>query len=168
MDMTSGKTCITCAKAKIKCDKMLPKCSRCVRLGIDCLAQARGRGRPKAQPQPQLKETLPRPAVLKKTSPSKNLMLIESIKAALQDVAQKGPKGEVLVKCIATTKWLFHIACCTKSEQLYDEVLNIWEVRSPIPCLSYINLVIFCLHSLKNDYVLFPPKKSIPNRVYIS
>ena len=46
MSCGSGKTCLTCAKAKIKCDKMSPKCGRCSRLGIECNAQLRGRGRP--------------------------------------------------------------------------------------------------------------------------
>mmetsp|Transcript_22825 Transcript_22825/g.26847 ORF Transcript_22825/g.26847 Transcript_22825/m.26847 type:complete len:612 (+) Transcript_22825:54-1889(+) len=41
-----GGTCSACAKAKVKCDKVRPKCARCIRLGIDCNEQLRGRGRP--------------------------------------------------------------------------------------------------------------------------
>ena len=40
------RTCASCAKAKVKCDKKRPKCGRCTRLGVECLAQLRGRGRP--------------------------------------------------------------------------------------------------------------------------
>ena len=47
MTEKEGRTCLTCAKAKIKCDKVLSgKCGRCTRLGIECHAQLRGRGRP--------------------------------------------------------------------------------------------------------------------------
>ena len=44
---------MTCAKAKIKCDKMSPTCGRCARLGLECHAQLRGRGRPPNTSKPQ-------------------------------------------------------------------------------------------------------------------
>jgi hypothetical protein len=47
MSEKEGRTCLTCAKAKIKCDKAHGgKCGRCARLGMECQAQLRGRGRP--------------------------------------------------------------------------------------------------------------------------
>lgn len=154
-NMLSGKTCISCAKAKIKCDKMLPTCSRCARLGIDCHAQARGRGRPKGifpETNKQKKEqkavslppkqmmtvkdtsSLPR-AALQKTKSStmkNNLMMIESIKTSLQTCAEKGLKGDGLMKCMAVTNWLLDVACCSKSEAMYDDIANVYEVTITI------------------------------------
>jgi len=49
-----GKTCVQCARAKVKCDKVAPVCGRCARLGSPCHSQARGPGRPpnlRASPQ---------------------------------------------------------------------------------------------------------------------
>jgi len=43
----TGKTCMQCRVAKVKCDKHDP-CNRCVRRGYTCSAQARGPGRPPA------------------------------------------------------------------------------------------------------------------------
>mmetsp|Transcript_71247 Transcript_71247/g.143437 ORF Transcript_71247/g.143437 Transcript_71247/m.143437 type:complete len:357 (-) Transcript_71247:132-1202(-) len=48
----SATTCIGCAKAKVKCNKVFPTCGRCARLGTACHPQLRGRGRPrKVQPE---------------------------------------------------------------------------------------------------------------------
>ncbi|CAN0154583.1 unnamed protein product, partial [Phaeothamnion confervicola] len=41
----AGRTCISCRRSKVKCDKTYP-CNRCVRLKLTCVAQTRGRGRP--------------------------------------------------------------------------------------------------------------------------
>jgi hypothetical protein len=43
----TGKTCMQCRVAKVKCDKHQP-CDRCCRRGYECSAQARGPGRPPA------------------------------------------------------------------------------------------------------------------------
>lgn len=160
--MCSGKTCIACAKAKIKCDKNLPSCSRCVRLGIDCHSQSRGRGRPKGvvaiKPQQsdefcdkpttiQVKQKeLPRAAIQKKRNFPKNLMMLESIKSALQEEAQNGIKEEALMKACAVTNWLFHLACCTKSEDMYDSVSGIWEVYK----YEYIYTSLFIIMHIYN------------------
>ncbi|CAM9530033.1 unnamed protein product, partial [Choristocarpus tenellus] len=39
------RTCTSCRKSKVKCDRRAP-CTRCVRLKMECIAQTRGRGRP--------------------------------------------------------------------------------------------------------------------------
>eukprot|EP00614_Pseudopedinella_elastica_P005470 CAMPEP_0172607650 /NCGR_PEP_ID=MMETSP1068-20121228/27808_1 /TAXON_ID=35684 /ORGANISM="Pseudopedinella elastica, Strain CCMP716" /LENGTH=573 /DNA_ID=CAMNT_0013410715 /DNA_START=147 /DNA_END=1868 /DNA_ORIENTATION=+ len=46
-DFKDSKTCCECAKAKVKCDKATPSCSRCARIGCECIPQLRGRGRPR-------------------------------------------------------------------------------------------------------------------------
>jgi hypothetical protein len=124
-----GKTCITCAKAKIKCDKMQPRCGRCVRLNIDCCAQLRGRGRPPTKPEKEEKgRNSNTKGFVSKAPKGKSLILVESLKASLQNAASKGLKGVSLDKCIAVVRWLLDVACCSKSEYMYDSIISTGEV----------------------------------------
>lgn len=139
----NNKTCITCAKAKIKCDKETPNCGRCVRLGIECSAQLRGRGRPpnpkdssSASSKPK-KQYVPGGGTRKPSAgtrrverPKPNYLLIESLKDALTtDSPWKTDEkeDETRIKTTAVSKWLLNVACCAGFEALHDGILEIVE-----------------------------------------
>jgi len=56
------------------------------------------------------------------------ILFAETIKANLQDAVNKGVKGELLQKSVAVIKFLVDVACCTKSEDMFDSILSIGEM----------------------------------------
>lgn len=140
----SNRTCITCAKAKIKCDKNTPSCGRCVRLGIECSAQLRGRGRPPNNAkQPETSNEFSKSK--KAYGPSGRIssvsrriggdppsfLLLESLKNELKESSlkldDKDDRARKDIKLAAISKWMLNVACCVGIESLHDSILDITE-----------------------------------------
>jgi len=145
---------------KIKCDKMQPSCGRCVRLGLECTAQARGRGRPPGSfsklqqtannkdPVIPLSKRTPKTfadmsgttarKAKQSSPPERRYMLIEAIKLSLMEHAPTATSPEARRKANAVARWLLNVACCSGNEALHDDIAALAEVPNfflkTIPC----------------------------------
>lgn len=153
MDAQGSKTCLTCAKAKIKCDKNFPKCGRCTRLGIECSAQLRGRGRPPNSVR-QAEQAASMPTynahshfthqasgaqIHRSSAPPMRptYMLVESVKAAMCE-APSGDKEAARIKYNAVTKWLLSVACCTGIEAFHGDIAALAKVCCFLKCFLIV------------------------------
>mmetsp|Transcript_19559 Transcript_19559/g.40835 ORF Transcript_19559/g.40835 Transcript_19559/m.40835 type:complete len:839 (-) Transcript_19559:8-2524(-) len=86
----TGKTCMQCRVAKVKCDKHQP-CDRCNRRGYACSAQARGPGRPPAAETKKKRSSYESPEVSTSTGRGKRKKIQKSASNSLSK--GKGKKG---------------------------------------------------------------------------
>mmetsp|Transcript_64000 Transcript_64000/g.109859 ORF Transcript_64000/g.109859 Transcript_64000/m.109859 type:complete len:500 (-) Transcript_64000:178-1677(-) len=149
MSNCEGPACVLCAKMKIKCDKMQPSCGRCVRLGLECTAQARGRGRPPGSfsklqqtannkdPVIPLSKRTPKTfadmsgttarKAKQSSPPERRYMLIKAIKLSLMEHAPTATSPEARRKANAVARWLLNVACCSGNEALHDDIAALAE-----------------------------------------